>query len=174
MVDAVQAAAGATRRSARRGTRLGPLLMIGAALGNGGLAGTAAADEHWPAGNATSVFAASVPGRFRLPRESGWLLYDKAAQPPRYAGPDVAQVAVPTALGGLPMTRNRWGQLRDARGFDGLRLFNLWHGRNNALSVQTGRRGEATLQWTSHPFGPARDERGVFDRLFDLTPPDGR
>ena len=174
MVDAVHAAAGGTRRTTRPGVRVGALLMIGAALSNGALAGTAAADGRWPAGSAPSAFAAAVPGRFRLPREPGWTLYGSTSPPPQYPGPYVAEVEVPSALGGLRVTGNRWGQLRDARGFDGLRLFNLWHGRNNALSLQAGRRGEATLQWTSHPFGAARDERGVFDRLFDLTPADGR
>jgi hypothetical protein len=139
------------------------LILLGAAV-------VAVAGERWQAGVPVAI-GAEVPVRFRVPLEPGWWsLHSLPAG--RASAPLAAGGESPRALLGadLPVAGHRWSALQGARGPDGLRLLNLWHGRENALSLQAGRRGEAQLQWTSHPFGPPRDERGVLEHLFGAGP----
>lgn len=150
-----------------RGSRriAGSLLLVVFCAGE-----VAGAGERWqPA--APVALGAAVPMRFRVPLEPGW--WSLGSLPAgRAPAPPAAVTASPRAFPGadLSAATRAWSALQGARGPDGLRLLNLWHGRENALSLQAGRRGEAQLQWTSHPFGTPRDERGVIEHLFDAGP----
>jgi hypothetical protein len=56
-------------------------------------------------------------------------------------------------------------QLGELRSANRVRLLTLWQTRGSSLSLQAGRHGAPSLQWTSpwvHREGPAR---GLFDRL---------
>jgi len=64
-----------------------------------------------------------------------------------------------------------WQQLSDYKSQDRVRLLTLWQMRGSSLSLQAGRRGTPSLQWST-PW--VRREggasRGLFDRLLAVTP----
>jgi len=59
-----------------------------------------------------------------------------------------------------------WERLADFRTRGGIRLLTIWNSKFNSLSLQTGRGGIPSLQWTSSGFGGGSSTtRGVLDRL---------
>jgi hypothetical protein len=63
-----------------------------------------------------------------------------------------------------------WQQLAEYRSQDRVRLLTLWQTRGSTLSLQAGKRGAPSLQWSTpwvHHEGVA--SRGLFDRLL-LSP----
>jgi hypothetical protein len=71
-----------------------------------------------------------------------------------------------------PMRRSTsaWQQLGDCRVHGGIRLLTLWQSAWSTLSLQAGRRGDPSLQWTSRSFDFGSASRGLFDRLFTIRP----
>jgi hypothetical protein len=59
-----------------------------------------------------------------------------------------------------------WQQLAEYRSKGRVRLLTLWQTRGSSLSLQAGKRGAPSLQWSTpwvhHEGGPSR---GLFDRL---------
>lgn len=67
-----------------------------------------------------------------------------------------------------PMLRSTsvWQQLADSKSQDRVRLLTLWQTRGSSLSLQAGRRGAPSLQWSTpwvHREGGT--SQGLFDRL---------
>jgi hypothetical protein len=67
-----------------------------------------------------------------------------------------------------PMLRSTsvWQQMADYKSQDRVRLLTLWQTRGSSLSLQAGRRGAPSLQWSTpwvHRAGTS--PRGLFDRL---------
>jgi hypothetical protein len=67
-----------------------------------------------------------------------------------------------------PMLKNAsvWQQMGDFKSQDRVRLLTLWQTRGSSLSLQAGKRGAPSLQWSTpwvHREGTT--SRGVFDRL---------
>lgn len=62
-----------------------------------------------------------------------------------------------------------WQRLSDYRTHDRLRLVTLWETGGNSLSLQAGRRGDPTLQWTSRLMSRPGDGRGLLDELFSTS-----
>jgi hypothetical protein len=113
----------------------------------------------------TSLFSPSVspqpladaeaysPTEFR-PRRSGFGQLDSARTP----GPIID----------TPMLQGTsvWEQLAEYRSQNRVRLLTLWQTRGSSLSLQAGKRGAPSLQWSTpwvHHEGGA--SRGLFDRL---------
>jgi hypothetical protein len=62
-----------------------------------------------------------------------------------------------------------WQRMREFRGRDGLRLLTLWNSSWSSLSLQAGRRGGPSLQWTSRRMNHDGAKSGVFDTWFPVT-----
>jgi len=71
----------------------------------------------------------------------------------------------------LPLNSDEsfWQRMRDFRGRDGLRLLTLWKSSWSTLSLQTGKRGGPSLQWTSRRMNHDGAKSGLFDTLFPVT-----
>jgi hypothetical protein len=65
-----------------------------------------------------------------------------------------------------------WQRLTDYRAHDRFRLVTLWEAGGSSLSLQAGRKGDPTLQWTSRLMNRGGAPRGLFDELFS-TPSGG-
>jgi len=75
-----------------------------------------------------------------------------------------SQIAV---LQDEPMQRSTsmWQRLSDYRSHGRVRLLTLWEMAGSSVSLQAGRKGEPSLQWTSHSMNHGGAPRGVFDQL---------
>jgi hypothetical protein len=63
-----------------------------------------------------------------------------------------------------------WQQLSDYKSQDRVRLLTLWQMRGSSLSLQAGRRGTPSLQWSTPWVRREGASRGLFDRLLAVTP----
>ncbi len=62
-----------------------------------------------------------------------------------------------------------WDRLTESRSRDGVQLVTLWHTGGNSLSLQAGRKGDPTLQWTSRLMSRGNGPHGLLDDLFSTT-----
>jgi hypothetical protein len=76
-----------------------------------------------------------------------------------------------SAFGDAPLLRNTtvWQRLSEYRSHDRVRLLTLWESNSSTISLQTGRRGDPSLQWTSRLMTRGGSTQGVLDRLFSTS-----
>jgi hypothetical protein len=67
-----------------------------------------------------------------------------------------------------PMLRGTtvWQRLSDYRSRGRVRILTLWETGGGSISLQAGKRGDPSLQWTSRLMNRGGATRGVFDQLF--------
>ena len=70
-----------------------------------------------------------------------------------------------------PLLRNTtvWQRLSEYRSHDRVRLLTLWESNSSTISLQAGRRGDPSLQWTSRLMNRGGSTQGVLDRLFSTS-----
>jgi hypothetical protein len=68
---------------------------------------------------------------------------------------------------GDPMFRSTtvWQQLNDFRAQDRVRVLTLWEMGGSNLSIQAGRKGDPSLQWSSSWTSRGKVSRGLLDRV---------
>jgi hypothetical protein len=91
----------------------------------------------------------------------------------RARGPSLSEnnTRAATAAGESPLMSNTtvWQRLSDYRTHDRLSLVTLWETGGNSLSLQAGRKGDPTLQWTSRLMSHPGVGRGLLDELFSTS-----
>lgn len=66
-------------------------------------------------------------------------------------------------------TTTVWQRLADYRSHDRVRLVTLWETTGSTLSIQAGKRGEPSLQWTSRTMNRGGATRGLLDRMISAS-----
>ena len=61
-------------------------------------------------------------------------------------------------------------EIAEFKAQDRVRLLTLWQSRASSLSLQAGKRGMPSLQWSTPWMHPNATSRGVFDRLLAVSP----
>jgi hypothetical protein len=61
-------------------------------------------------------------------------------------------------------------QMAEFKSQDRLRLLTLWQSHASSLSLQTGKRGAPSLQWSTPWMHRDAGSRGLFDRLLSVSP----
>jgi hypothetical protein len=76
-----------------------------------------------------------------------------------------------TALDDAPMLRGTtvWQRMSDYKSHDRVRLLTLWETRGSTVSLQAGKRGDPSLQWTSRLMNRGGSTRGLLDRWFSTS-----
>jgi hypothetical protein len=76
-----------------------------------------------------------------------------------------------SSVSDTPLLRNTtvWQRLSEYRSHDRVRLLTLWESNSSTISLQTGRRGDPSLQWTSRLMNHGGSTEGVLDRLFSTS-----
>ena len=89
----------------------------------------------------------------------------------RPRGPSLNENSARTAAGESPLMNNTtvWQRLSDYRTHDRLSLVTLWEPGGNSLSLQAGRKGDPTIQWTSRLMSHPGAGRGLLDELFSTS-----
>ena len=104
-----------------------------------------------------AVLSVFSPTEFR-PRRQGML--ESAA-----AGREASVMDAPL-LGDTSIAH----ELSEAKTQDRLRLLTLWQSRASSLSLQAGKRGAPSLQWSTPWMHRGAASRGLFDRLLPVAP----
>jgi len=70
-----------------------------------------------------------------------------------------------------PMLRGTtvWQRLKDYRSRDRVRLVTLWETGGGSVSLQAGRKGDPSLQWTSRLMNRGGATRGLLDQVFSTS-----
>jgi hypothetical protein len=70
-----------------------------------------------------------------------------------------------------PMLRGTsvWQRMSDYKSQNGVRLLTLWEFRASTVSIQAGKKGDPSLQWTSRFMNRGAATRGLFDQLFSVS-----
>jgi hypothetical protein len=76
-----------------------------------------------------------------------------------------------STLGETSMLRNTtvWQRLSEYRSHDRVRVLTLWESSGSTISLQAGRRGDPSLQWTSRLMNRGGATQGLLDRLFSTS-----
>ncbi|HEX4241117.1 MAG TPA: hypothetical protein VHZ53_06900 [Steroidobacteraceae bacterium] len=98
---------------------------------------------------------------------------------PRYSATDFSprrrnvldQGTGPDAEADWPLLRgtSMWQRMSDFRSHDRVRVLTLWESSGSAVSLQAGRRGDPSLQWTSTSLNRGGATRGLLDKLFSVS-----
>jgi hypothetical protein len=91
---------------------------------------------------------------------------------PRKQSLEAADTGSEDAVIDAPMPRDSSiaGELSEARTQDRVRLLTLWQSRASSLSLQAGRHGAPSLQWSTPWMHRDAASRGLFDRLLAVSP----
>jgi hypothetical protein len=110
-------------------------------------------------------FAFSAPG-------VGTQVFSPTEFRPRKQGLEAADAGSEDAVIDAPMLRDTSiaGELSEARTQDRVRLLTLWQSRASSLSLQAGRHGAPSLQWSTPWMHRDAPSRGLFDRLLAVSP----
>jgi hypothetical protein len=78
---------------------------------------------------------------------------------------------VANSVGDAPMLRGTtvWQRMSEYRSHDRVRLLTLWESSASTVSLQAGKRGDPSLQWTSRAMDHGGSTRGLLDRLFSVS-----
>jgi hypothetical protein len=74
-------------------------------------------------------------------------------------------------FGDAPMLRGTtvWQRMSEYRSRDRVRVLTLWESSDSTVSLQAGKRGDPSLQWTSRWMNHGESTRGLLDRLFSVS-----
>jgi hypothetical protein len=70
-----------------------------------------------------------------------------------------------------PMLRGTtvWQRMSEYKSHDRVRLLTLWESNASTVSLQAGKKGDPSLQWTSRSMNRGGSTRGLLDRLFSVS-----
>ena len=76
-----------------------------------------------------------------------------------------------SSFGDAPMLRGTtvWQRMSEYKSHDRVRVLTLWESSASTVSLQAGRRGAPSLQWTSRSMNRGGSTRGLLDRLFSVS-----
>ena len=74
-------------------------------------------------------------------------------------------------VGDAPMIRGTtvWQRMAEYKSHDRLRLLTLWESSGSTVSLQAGKHGDPSLQWTSNLMNRGGATHGLLDRLFSAS-----
>ncbi len=62
-----------------------------------------------------------------------------------------------------------WQRLSEYKSHDRVQLLTLWESSGSSVSLQAGKRGDPSLQWTSRVMNRGGSTRGLLDRFFSAS-----
>lgn len=159
-------------------------LMFGWVLFAIAAAGTSAADElgpiaspkldpaiaHFVPFSLADVPATHAAGDFTLATADGIPDYSSTEFRPRRPAL-LENDPVGDSFRDAPLIRSTtvWQRLADYKSHDRVRVLTLWETTGSSVSLQAGKHGDPSLQWTSRIMNRGGSTHGVLDRLFSVS-----
>lgn len=134
------------------------------------LGGDATGRDFTGARPATAMSMQPIPDPFRVTVLAGAADGAPAEFCPRKQSMlDADKRAIPVEDESIMRSTSIWQRLNDSRTRGGVQLVTLWETGGNSLSLQAGRKGDPTLQWTSRLMSHGGGPHGLLDDLFGST-----
>jgi hypothetical protein len=113
---------------------------------------------------------AAAPGDFSAPTARDYKAFSPTDFSPRKPSVFDRDPSI-NAFADAPMLRGTtvWQRLAQYKSNDRVRLLTLWESRGSTISLQAGRRGDPSLQWTSRLMNHGGSTQGLLDRLFSVS-----
>ena len=110
------------------------------------------------------------PGIFAMPTSGGVPVYSTTDFRPRKRTMFDRDPAV-SAFTEAPMIHYTtvWQRLSEYKSRDRVRVLTLWESSGSSVSLQAGKRGDPSLQWTSRLMNRGGSTRGLLDRFFSTS-----
>jgi hypothetical protein len=140
-----------------------------ASIGNTAVAARSPVGDFSPS-PASSASTLADPGLFTIPKVDDIHRFSATEFIPRKHTILDHEPAAGT-FGEAPMLRGTtiWQRLEEYRSRDGVRLLTLWESRGSMVSLQAGKRGDPSLQWSSRLTNHDGPKRGLLDQLFSVS-----
>jgi hypothetical protein len=121
---------------------------------------------------ALAQFAAPAPFAFSAPRADINAFSATEFRPRKQGLLEAAAARSEASVIDAPMLRDTSiaRELSEAKTQDRVRLLTLWQSRASSLSLQAGKRGAPSLQWSTPWMHRDAASRGLFDRLLLVAP----
>jgi hypothetical protein len=118
----------------------------------------------------STAISATTPGAFSAPVASNNPVFSATEFRPRKHTVFDSDPAI-NSFGDTPMLRGTtvWQRLAEYRSHDRVRLLTLWESSGSSVSLQAGKRGDPSLQWTSRLMNRGGSTEGLLDRLFSVS-----
>jgi len=164
-------------RSNRVGGRMPAGLLLYALLRTGGaLAGdqsistNAVVNAEFPRSMPNANSAPLMPGNFSAPLLTEHQSFSLTEFSPR-KHPLLDHDPGAVSVSDTPMLHATtvWQRMADYRSRDRVRLLTLWESNASTVSLQAGKRGDPSLQWTSRWMNHGGSTRGLLDQLFSVS-----
>jgi hypothetical protein len=112
----------------------------------------------------------AVPGNFAAPPASVIQTFSTTEFRPRHHATFDSDTAV-SAFGDAPILRSTtvWQRMSEYKSQNRVRVLTLWESSGSTVSLQAGRRGDPSLQWTSRLMNRGGSTQGLLDRLFSVS-----
>jgi hypothetical protein len=120
--------------------------------------------------SASSTAAAAHPGVFTAPAVDSIKVFSTTEFVPRkhtiFDRDPGANI-----FGDAPLLRTTtvWERMSDYRSHDRVQVLTLWESSGSTVSLQAGKRGDPSLQWTSRLMNHGGSTQGLLDRLFSVS-----
>jgi hypothetical protein len=119
---------------------------------------------------APTLTPAPAPGAFTMPTYGGVPVFSTTDFRPRRHTVFDRDPPV-SAFTDAPMLHYTtvWQQLSEYKSHDRVQVLTLWESSGSSVSLQAGKRGDPSLQWTSRLMNRGGSTRGLLDRFFSAS-----
>jgi hypothetical protein len=111
-----------------------------------------------------------APGFFAMPADTESQIFSATEFRPRKRT-IFDRDPIANSVGDAPMLRGTtvWQRMAEYKSHDRVRVLTLWESSGSSVSLQAGKRGDPSLQWTSRSMNRGGSTRGLLDRLFAVS-----
>jgi hypothetical protein len=132
--------------------------------------GTLADADHLHRSSPPARASITAPGVFAAPAAADGQAFSATDfRPRKHTLFDSDPVA--NSFAETPLFRDTtvWQRMSEYKSHDRVRLLTLWESGDSTVSLQAGKRGDPSLQWTSRAMNRGGSTRGLLDRLFAVS-----
>jgi hypothetical protein len=137
--------------------------------------GETPAGEHASSANLTfdpavSYFRLPISGIYTAPSVDAKPVFSATDfRPRKHTVFDIDPAATTFGDPQLLRTTTVWQRMSEYKSHDRVRVLTLWESSGSTVSLQAGRRGDPSLQWTSRLMNHGGSTQGLLDRLFSVS-----
>jgi hypothetical protein len=126
--------------------------------------------DYFHPSSARTAAALSTPGVFSAPPPDSHQVFSSTDFRPRKRTVfDVDPAA--NVFGDAPLLHATtvWQRMSEYKSHDRVQVLTLWESSGSMVSLQAGKRGDPSLQWTSRLMNHGGSTQGLLDRLFSVS-----
>jgi hypothetical protein len=126
--------------------------------------------DYFHPSSAPAAAAMATPGIYSAPALDGTQVFSTTDFRPRKRTVFDRDPAV-SLFSDAPLLRTTtvWQRMSEYKSHDRVQVLTLWESSGSTVSLQAGKRGDPSLQWTSRVMNHGGSTQGLLDRLFSVS-----